>query len=183
MASRRVDMGLNMDLDQILETIVESIQTQFPEWSVSLYSPFRDHVDAPAMMVECEAGNPSEDAGAGDRRIWVDLDLSVKVTVDQLALDANAKSVAGICARLGAFVSGQTWGLEVTKPGVWRGFNSEPFVKELDHVAYWSVNWTQPCLLGQPEEIDLDEVDALYLGLAPEIGATNVGDYVEIEHE
>lgn len=172
-----------MDTDQIIEKIKDVIAAKFPDWNVSIHSPFRDQLATPAMLIECEAGNPPEKPDEGDTRIWVELDLSVKVALGNMDQAATAMQSANVCTALSQFISGQTWGLDVAKPAEWRGFVAEPFIKELDHVAYWSVNWSQEFLLGDPNPIEIDEVDALYLGLSPEIGPDHEGEYVEIVDE
>lgn len=172
-----------MDTDKIIEKIKDDIAAKFPEWNVSIHSPFRDQVKTPAMLIECEAGNPPEKIEDGDTRIWVELDLSVKVAMGNMDQAATAMQSANVCTALSQFIAGQTWGLEDTKPADWRGFVSEPFIKELDHVAYWSVNWSQEFLLGQPNPIAVDEVEELHLGLSPGIGPDHVAKYIEIVDE
>ena len=172
-----------MEADQILEKISADIAAKFPDWNVSIRNPSRVDVQAPAMLIECEAGNPAEKTDDGDTRIWVDLDLSVKIAVDNLDQADTALSAPKASAALSQFIHGQTWGIEDAKPAEWRGFFSEPFIQGLDHLAYWSVNWSQEFLLGVSDAIHVDEVDELHLGLNAPYGSQNVDKYIEVVDE
>lgn len=168
-----------MPPDQILETIRAAIAAKFPEWTASTHSPFRDQIATPAMLLECEAGNPSDTITDGAGRIWVAMDLSVKIALSNMDQNATAAEALNACADLSQFVSGNTWDLPHAAPAEWRGFTAEPFIDALDHVAYWSVNWTQEFLLGEEDPITIHTVDELYLGESPNIGPGNEDQYTQ----
>ena len=45
------------------------------------------------------------------------------------------------------------------------------------------MNWLQEFLLGDPDEIEIQEVDEIYLGFSPRTGPDHVEENNEIEHE
>lgn len=113
-----------------------------------------------------------------------DLETVARVGIYIVTRDGALKASrdAAVCAaaeKIVMLAKGQRWGLSfarAARPATAQNLYSEDTLSK--GVALWAIDIAQPVILSLPEGDPADPLTDLYIGLAPNIGADHVDDYV-----
>lgn len=133
-------------------------------------------IAAPAVLVSLiKWGQAGGRSGQTQYRAQI---VAFIVTKDALGLQRDIAAV-NIAQAITALVDGNTWGLEACGPAEAIGFETLVTAAARKLASSLAVvTWTQPFVL--TGEAVSTITPQLYVGIAPQIGIGNEGDYVEI---
>lgn len=171
---------------QLRDAIIAKIKAALPDFGVEGHfgrfngaelSKFL--VAAPAVRVAILGLSDSSDGVEEE-----DLDTVARVGVYIVTKDGVLKASrdASVCAaseKVVMLAKGQRWGLSFCRaalPATAQNLYSEDTLNK--GVALWAIDIRQPLVLSAPEGEAGDPLTELYIGLAPNIGAAHVDDYV-----
>lgn len=178
-----MDANTTIDLDQLHQSIVDSIAAQFPALkTVEDYYQNRKSLALPACLVELYDMEPDPSIDPGTGQLSVNAGFSAKIIIGFKT--ANAKrEIRKLAASIAAFIQHKRWGLPVG-PAMVTSISPDDFEPELDQFEVFSIEWQQVVHLGDSvwSNAGADPIPTVVLASwSPDTGLSHEQDYVDID--
>lgn len=176
-----MDRDTTVSLDQVHDGIENAIRSQFPDLHVEFYREDRKGLPLPACLLEMTDMEGAPDHDPGTEQLAVTVTFEALLVMSFRQADKNAKrEVRKLAGALAAFARLQRWGCPIG-PAEVVGAYPDNFEPELDQFECWRVEWRQVVHLGETVwNNDGIPPAAVFLGIAPNIGAAHKDDYFQI---
>lgn len=175
-----MNANTNIDLDEIHDSIVDSLSTQFPDLeTVEAYREDRKRLPLPACLVELVDMDPSPDDDPGTEQLAVHAKFEAQIIVGFRVQNAK-KAIRKLIGSLAVFIHQNRFGQPIGAAEV-LSISPDNFSPELDQYEIWRVEWQHLIHLGETVWTNDGTVPTMILASwSPDIGFGHEDDYVQV---
>lgn len=180
-----------MTLSDFLDAVVSDLKARFPKLDIKTHGGQftaselkRFSVAAPAMRIAALSFNNGKNVGEG----LVEYDVGfacIIITKDTRQMDRGT-AASNLAMDAALAINFNSFGLDTAYPADHpRAKSLYSTDKDMQGVAFWTVEWTQRLQLSTRSADDCDVPTEIYIGTAPETGPDHIDDYEHLggEHD